>query len=182
MSSSNPVRKISFEVNLPRLLDEANQLISSVGFDKSAQQIGLTHTPSCAAENRYFESVGSLYDYEKDKFAFHERDFNVFNQDHQGSYFEWLYLNLPFKVARMRLMRMPPKKCLSIHEDTGPRYHIALKTNPFSYLFFPESKISFQIPADGFLYEMDATQLHTAFNADLSEDRIHLVFSDLEKS
>ncbi|MNL47437.1 hypothetical protein D3C87_1702270 [compost metagenome] len=82
----------------------------------------------------------------------------------------------------MRLMKMPPRKCLSIHDDTGPRYHFAIQTNPHAYLFFPKQKLSFQIPADGYLYGMNAEEQHTAFNADLDADRIHLVFSDFDRS
>ncbi|MFS4459360.1 hypothetical protein [Bdellovibrio sp. HCB2-146] len=182
MSPTNLVWKTSFNVDLPLLQKEVAALIERVGFDKSTQQIGLTHTPDCHPHDKYFQSVGSLYDYEQDQFLYQERDFSILNADLKGSHLEWIYQNVPFRVARMRLMRMPPRKCLSIHDDTGPRFHIAIKTNPFSYLFFPDTQQSFQIPTDGALYGMDATKLHTAFNADLKEDRIHLVFSDFDKS
>lgn len=182
MPQSPLVSKTDFRIDLERLQKEVSEIILKAGFHPSAQQIGLTHTPDCAPENRFHESVGSLYNYKLDRFDHHERDFCLFNQDLKGSYCEWIYHNVPFKVARMRLMRMPPRKCLSIHDDTGPRYHIAIKTNPSSYLFFPETKEVFQIPLDGHLYHMDATRPHTAFNADLNEDRIHLVFSDFNLS
>lgn len=181
MSYPSLVWKTDFSIDYSRLLLETQELIARVGFHSSANQIGLTHTEDCT-DNKYFQSVGSLYDYDQEKFRYQERDFCVFNQELAGTYFEWIYKNVPFKVARMRLMKMPPRKCLSIHDDTGPRFHIAIKTNPHSYLFFPKDQKSFQIPADGYLYGMNAEQLHTAFNADLSEDRIHLVFSDYDHS
>lgn len=157
---------------------EVTDLISRVGFHGSTNQLGLTHTPDCPEDQKFYQSVGSLYDYDTDTFKLHEKDFSVFNSSLKGTYLEWIYKNVPFQVARMRLMRMPSKKCLSMHDDTGPRYHIALKTNPHAFLFFASGQ-SFHIPADGFLYGMRATEIHTAFNADPKEDRIHLVFSDL---
>lgn len=182
MSDSELIWKTEFFVDLPRLTQEISELISSVGFHSSTNQIGLTHTLDCSEADRYYESVGSLYDYEKDIFLHHERDFSVFNRALAGTYLEWIYHNVPFRVARMRLMRLLPKRCLSIHDDTGPRYHFAVKTNPNSYLFFPDQGTSVQIPANGYLYGIKATEMHTAFNADSKEERIHLVFSDYENS
>ena len=183
MSDSPLVWKTNFLVDHVRLVAEVQSVIEKVGFHPSTNQIGLTHTSDCPVDvNRYFQSVGSLYDYDLEQFRHQERDFDVFNKELSGTYLEWIYNNVPFRVARMRLMKMPPRKCLSIHEDTGPRYHFAIKTNPNSFLFFPTEKQSFQIPADGFLYGMNAEKSHTAFNADLDSDRIHLVFSDYEHS
>lgn len=182
MLKTELVWKTDFFVDLLRLSTEAFELVNRIGFQNATNQIGLTHTPDCPEEERFYESVGSLYDYDKDIFVRQERDFSVFNKKLQGTYLEWIYHNVPFRVARMRLMRIQPKRCLSIHDDTGPRFHIAIKTNRSSFLFFPDHDTSVHIPFDGYLYGIKATEMHTALNADSKEERIHLVFSDFENS
>lgn len=176
------VRSLSFQIDLVRLRQEATALIERVGWPGAARQISLTHTPACPPAERYAEGVGSLYDHETDIFRAHEKDFSVFHEELHGSYLHWIYLNVPFAPARMRLMSLLPKTCLSLHDDTGPRYHIALQTNPSCYMVFPEQSRLHHIPSDGRLYRMDAERLHTAINADRQQERLHLVFSDKEFS
>ena len=108
-----------------------------------------------------------------------ERDFTVVNPEFHGTAIEALLDKLPFAFGRTRLMRMPKKSCLSIHWDTSLRYHYAVKTNPACYLVFMEDDIGHfrHIPADGYLYEMDARLTHTAINVS-RHDRIHLVICD----
>lgn len=91
---------------------------------------------------------------------------------------------LPFRAGRTRLMIMPGKSCLTLHEDPTIRYHFAIKTNPGSFILFvakpeggrfdAEPGTCYHIPADGHLYEMDARTTHTALNTN-KEERIHLV-------
>ena len=108
-----------------------------------------------------------------------ERDFRVINPEFRGTAIEDLLGKLPFDFGRARLMRMPKKSCLSIHWDASPRYHYAIVTNPACYLVFMEGDIGHfrQVPADGYLYEMDARLTHTAINAS-REPRYHLVICD----
>lgn len=108
-----------------------------------------------------------------------ERDFRVINPEFRGTAVEELLGKLPFEFGRTRLMRMPKKSCLSIHWDTSLRYHYAIATNPACYLVFMDGDIGHfrHIPADGYLYEMDARLTHTAINAS-REPRYHLVICD----
>ena len=108
-----------------------------------------------------------------------ERDFRVINEEFRGTAIEDLLGKLPFEFGRTRLMRMPKKSSLSIHWDTSLRYHYAIVTNPACYLVFMDGDIGHfrHVPADGYLYEMDARLTHTAINAS-REPRYHLVICD----
>jgi len=108
-----------------------------------------------------------------------ERDFHVINPEFRGTAIEELLGGLPFEFGRTRLMRMAKKSCLSIHWDTSLRYHYAIVTNPACYLVFMDGEVGHfrHIPADGYLYRMDARLTHTAINAS-RDARIHLVICD----
>lgn len=108
-----------------------------------------------------------------------ERDFRVINPEFRGTAIEALLGKLPFEFGRTRIMRMPKKSCLSIHWDTTLRYHYAVVTNPACYLIEVDGDIGrfHHVPADGYLYEMDARLTHTAINAS-REARIHIVICD----
>lgn len=175
------IQKIDFQIDLPLLLSESEEFVRRRGWpDKKPRQWSFTHTAKCPPEHRWMEGVGSLYEESLDKFRASERDFSQFNEELKGSYFHWIYENVPFKPARMRLMCLLPKTCLSLHEDTGPRYHFAIKTHSSAFMIFPNTQEVTHIPADSFLYRMNAEASHTAMNADISQERWHLVFSDLD--
>jgi hypothetical protein len=111
-----------------------------------------------------------------------EGDYSVINPEFQGTVIEDLLLSLPFQYGRTRFIRMPGKKCLSIHADPTVRYHCAITTHPDCYIVFKDGDTGtfFHIPADGYLYEMDATRTHTAINA-RKEERIHLVICSADQ-
>lgn len=108
-----------------------------------------------------------------------ERDFTVINPEFRGTAVERLLGALPFPFGRTRIMRMAKKSSLSIHWDASLRYHYAVVTNPACYLVFMDGDVGHfrHIPADGYLYAMDARRTHTAINAS-REARIHLVICD----
>lgn len=111
-----------------------------------------------------------------------EADYSVLNDAFRGSAVETLLGQLPFRHGRVRLMRLAPKSCLSIHADSTRRYHYAIVTSPDCYLIEMDGTqgIFHHIPADGRLYEMDARLTHTAINAGRSE-RIHLVICNADE-
>ena len=133
--------------------------------------ISVTSRPS--ADQPLHDHVGWLPD------GVRERDFRVINPEFRGTAIEALLHKLPFEFGRTRILRMPKKSCLSIHWDTSLRYHYAVITNPACYLICVEEDVGrfHHIPADGYVYEMDARQTHTAINAS-REERIHLVICD----
>lgn len=129
-------------------------------------------------DEQLYEGVGRLKD------GLFEENYNNIADYFKNTYFEEILSGLPFKIGRTRIMRMPPRHCMSIHYDSGIRYHIALKTNRMAYILFkdnPSSElyqkdfgIMYHIPEDGKLYRMDASKIHTAFNGGM-EYRYHLV-------
>lgn len=110
-----------------------------------------------------------------------EDDFTILNEEFRGTALEELMNSFPFPYRRARLMRMPKKTCLTIHNDTCLRYHFAIKTNPACFLVHMTDNVGefHHVPADGYLYEMDGTKVHTAINAS-KQERIHLVISSLK--
>lgn len=112
-----------------------------------------------------------------------EADYSRINNEFRGGAIEALLNRLPFRHGRVRLMRLAPKSCLSIHADSTRRYHYAVITSPDCYLVElngTEGKFH-HIPADGRLYEMDARLTHTAINAG-REARIHIVICNADES
>lgn len=104
-------------------------------------------------------------------------DYSEITPPFRGTVVEELLNSLPCPFGRTRLMLLRPKTCLSIHSDSGDRYHLAIKTNPGSYLIELNDDGSgrfHHVPADGQVYRMDASRLHTAINAG-RKPRIHLV-------
>lgn len=71
-----------------------------------------------------------------------------------------------------RLMLVKPKTCYSYHRDRCKRIHIPLVTNEDAW-FIIEKEI-FHLPADGSVYLVDTTKMHTVVNTS-SENRTHLV-------
>lgn len=103
-----------------------------------------------------------------------EMAFNVINEPFRGTVFEEILLGLPFPFGRTRIMCIPPQRCYPVHCDQTIRYHIALRTHPYSYLMYPYSAKVYHIPDDGHIYRVDAREPHTAVNASWVP-RFHLV-------
>ena len=133
-----------------------------------ANQIGVTARPGAPEPLR--DAIGWIPE------GALEADYSEITEPFSGTALERLLRNLPFGYGRSRLMRMPPKSCLSIHADPTPRYHYALITNPNCYIVAVSGKNGafHHIPADGHLYQMDAHRTHTAMNTG-KNDRFHLV-------
>lgn len=149
---------------------------------KQHQQLGLTHA---LGRESWFESVGSLYDYQKKEFIKSTADFTVLNKIFVNTYLSEVVESVrelavkdSVKLGRIRIMHLPPKTCYTLHWDLEEfRYHIPLKTNP-KVFFVNDFKIDF-MPNEGRLYKFKTKELHTAVNASF-EDRYHLVFDTYE--
>jgi hypothetical protein len=79
-----------------------------------------------------------------------------------------------YKIGRVRMMRMLPGKCYSLHSDPTKRLHIVLKTNPH-VVFFDGDLYNYKMEEPGSSYVLDTTQIHTAANFG-KQTREHLVF------
>lgn len=77
-----------------------------------------------------------------------------------------------FNLGYTRLMVLKPKTCYTYHIDKSNRVHIPVITNEKN--FFVVNDSVFRLPADGGVYEVVTTKIHTFVNASL-ETRIHIV-------
>ncbi len=136
-------------------------------------QISVTSRPG--ASDPLYDGVGWLPE------GATEADYCVVNAEFRGTAIESFLATLPFPWGRTRLMRLPPKSCLSIHADPSRRFHYAITTNPDAYVVAVEGNagVFYHIPADGCLYEMDTHKTHTAINAG-RQPRVHLVLCDTD--
>ena len=75
-------------------------------------------------------------------------------------------------LIRTRVMLMKPRTCYYYHCDNTKRLHIPVETNENCFLLVDEKLL--HLPADGSVYTVDTTKMHTALNAS-KEDRIHIV-------
>lgn len=86
------------------------------------------------------------------------------------------YSNGNLTIDRIRFMNMTPITCLSYHVDPDSiRYHIPLITDADAF-FVVDDKVE-RMPDVGRLYSLQTNVKHTAINASISENRLHLVFS-----
>lgn len=138
-------------------------------------QLSITSRPG--ATEPLFDALGWLPE------GAREADYTQLNEDFRGGAIEALLNALPFRPGRVRLMRLAPKSCLSIHADSTRRYHYAVITSPDCYLVELDASrgIFHHVPADGRLYEMDARLTHTAINAG-REARIHIVICNADET
>jgi hypothetical protein len=90
--------------------------------------------------------------------------YNVINAEFRGTYFEEILHGLPFPFGRTRIMWIPAQKCYPVHTDHSYRYHLALDTHDHAFILFPQAGRVYHVPADGYLYKMDAREPHTAVN------------------
>lgn len=168
-------KKIAADIDVKRLLAETKTLLSMTTWHPDDSQISLQHRKG-DEENPWHSGVGTIGEWQGDEWVpyFDERDFNILNPQLENTYFAQVLRSMPFKPVRSRLMKMPPKKCYSIHVDETNRYHLALQTNYHARFIFTKAERIYHIPADGNIYWVDTIQEHTAINGG-KEDRIHLV-------
>jgi len=130
-------------------------------------QTCLQRNPSILS-NPYTDGTGSFRGTDKV-----ELDYSMLNEIYEGTVFEDVIRDLT--GVRSRIMTKKMHTTYSVHFDPAPRYHLALITNPNAYFIFPTLNEIMHIPADGCLYEVDTTILHSFVNC--GEDRTHLVIS-----
>lgn len=76
-------------------------------------------------------------------------------------------------IGEARLMRLTSAETYTAHGDPDDRYHIAIITNPYSYIIDLDDSKLYHLPADGTLWIMDTSKIHVAANFG-GRDRIHL--------
>ena len=151
-------------------LNQLRQECERLAWDSELQQIRTqTAIQNISGDADYLEGTGAKPGQLDSQWA------NL-RSDLVGTWWEEFFARLPWRVYRTRIMVMQPRSCYSIHTDTSPRLHIALKThNQCKFIFTTPPEIV-HIPADGFVYWVDTSKEHTAINASL-EPRWHLLMS-----
>lgn len=181
--------KLDYEFDISKLTSDLNKITETYDLTNQFLQFCFTHRPGIEGEQkRLSDGVGSLYyewvsdpDLEVSEEPkrrtppLDEADFSVFNEAFVDTYFYDVYkaLSKKYQLGRFRIMGLGPKNCLSWHADDYPRVHIPIVSSHKCQLVFEGRSI--HLEADGSAYFCDTTIPHTAFNADNSLLRYHLV-------
>jgi hypothetical protein len=174
------VAVIPADFNPGRLLYEYNSIVSKNAVRHSPRadgstlrSISLTHRPG--AKEPLYDGNNTQYNPATNEKLFLEGDFSVFNREFEGTVFHEIYQRMPFRIGRMRFNQLPPLTVFTMHQDSAPRAHIVLSTNPNCFLMSGDGQ-AHNVPADGNVHVFDTTMPHTAFNAS-QENRVHLTMS-----
>lgn len=170
------LQRTDVSVDLNQVLEDLNSILSIYPWP-TGNQIGLKHRPT--ATDVWLDAHGSL-----NKSGAKESEFTEWNPNcpvYLKTVIEQLEARYNFKSNRVRLMKLPPKKGLTVHYDTERRYHLVLKTSPFAYMFEVNTEtntpLGTHMPADGYFYLVDTRKVHFVYNGS-AEDRIHLVINE----
>ena len=109
----------------------------------------------------------------EDRILMTQSDYIILNDIYEGTVFADVIRDM--HGERSRIMHMQPRTTYFVHRDKNPRYHLALITNPNAYFIFPTLNEIVHIPADGYVYEVDTTILHSFVNC--GKERDHLVMA-----
>lgn len=151
-------------------LDRLNQEVEQLAWNPETKLFrNQTSVQNSDGSEDYLEGTGSKPGELDNKWA------NL-RSDLKGTWWETFFAGLPWPVFRTRIMVMEPRSCYSIHKDTSPRLHIALRTRPQAKFIFTDPAEIIHIPADGHIWWVDTRHEHTAINASL-EHRWHLLMS-----
>lgn len=178
----NSMHSMNLRFDLGRALEALKTVSRRYPFEQCGNQITLTHRSESNQTPQ--EGSGSLFEHSTGSWKAYEKDFRFFNEEFKNTYFYEIYREMQKRtngaIGRVRLMRLPPKVCYSLHRDSTIRFHLALVSNPQAFLLFAPAEL-ISIPVDGSVYAVDTRRAHSAFNGG-DEDRIHLVMSAAEES
>jgi hypothetical protein len=173
--------KLDFYFNTEQLEKECSFLIENVGLHENHNQISLTHTQSIK-EDKWYQGCGSLtYNFNNGSLTekevkLSEEDFTEFNNEIKDFYVKSVYDEIcsKYDIGRVRLMALPHKRVMSMHNDATKRIHVPVVTNE-NCMMVVDGNV-FHMPADGSAFLVDTTKPHTAFNANHKFLRLHLLF------
>lgn len=177
------IRKLHQEPIFSDVASAAEQLISTIGLEEH-NQISLKHRTG--ATELFLDGVGSLYDRTDKKFTGKESEFKNWSLPEDNPLVRSIR-NLEqregFTSGRVRIMRLMPRRGLSVHSDMEVRYHLALKTNHKSFFCWnspsngeeiPVRALCYHVPMDQHWYYADTRLIHWVYNGG-DTDRIHIV-------
>lgn len=172
------IKKTNINCDFTKIRSEVLSLLEKYPFSSSHNQISLTgFTP----EDSPYRCLGKLSDMNNELYGCSESDMNKILLITKGTYLEQYLKEIPFSFGRVRVMQIKPKQCYTFHIDNNFRYHLAIDSNPDSFIVFKEPNHQMiNIPADGYLYQMNGFYKHSAMNGG-DKPRIHLVISSDKK-
>lgn len=188
MLRSSNFSKVS-DLSTPELYDELLRLMNEKGLTWGKQnQICLNSIPGKTDDPYY--GVGSLIldwnnhrvegnaiSVDKREVPLREEDFTELCDVFVGTKFEKVYQELfvNYDIGRVRLMMLPPRKCLSWHTDNTQRLHYPIKTQEGCFMVIEDEIKHLEKNTWWMTYTL---RPHNVFNGS-NEDRIHLVASIL---
>ena len=113
------------------------------------------------------------YAFYQERFRKKQSEYTILNEAYEGTVFADVIRDV--NGLRSRIIHRNSCTTNSVHKDNSPRYHMALITNSNAYFIFPTLNEVIHIPADGCIYEVDTTILHTFVNC--GPDRTHLIIA-----
>jgi len=201
LKTNDLIKRLNIRFDSYALKRDWNILDSEVeSYQDGFEQIGLTYTEDCEEDKRWVQNVGSLF-WEKTNpgMKYSEKDFSVLNPKLETMCpYIWKVCNemkLQFSIGRIRIMIMKPESVYNMHRDFERRWHLPIisPVDSFYYIRTKENNIynddilesshgiGFHMPDDGFVYEIEASNSHTAVNPstyDKKENRVHIVFNE----
>ena len=131
----------------------------------------------------FFDFNGSLAGFKNGVGTVKESEFDTIHPILAGTYTEEVIKDIMSKysgIGRIRWLMLQTKTCYSLHRDPDwYRLHIPIKTNVKSFFIVDEK--FFTMPEAGALYVIHPQWDHTAVNANLHEERLHIVFDTAEE-
>ena len=186
--SSTHYRRTKLQYDLDKVLSEFKSISPRIqwlitgGSSQTCVQYS-TRTSMSVSPNSWTDGAGSFKNTDKD-----EADYNQLNPVYKGTVFEQIINDLD--GLRARVMTRSRHSCYSMHKDRTLRYHLAMNTNPYAYMYFPDDLNSSEfystageheivhIPADGYIYETDTRLWHSAINCG-NDSRTHFVLASV---
>jgi hypothetical protein len=160
-----------------------NQLLRTAYEDLILQETWNEHNQLCFLNTAghipdMHQGVGNHYAAGYPMSGIDENDFVQFNPKYIDTIFHHIYEAFPFPVTRMRLMRIRPKRCYSVHSDGANeiRYHIPIITNENAFFFYKEPMEMVHLEC-GSVYRVEVSDQHSAVNFNPTQERIHLVLN-----
>ena len=184
------VRRTEMQYNIKKAGEEAyyllemSQMSTKELLKRPAYQLSLVHRKGVQGlQARLKDGVRALYDENIKKRTAFEHEYTEYNSEFKGLYLYQIYRALQKRtdgrVGRFRLMWLNPKACYSFHTDISEpeRFHLGLETNPYCFFLYKHSTgkcETYHVPADGYVYFVDAGKSHTFLNGGRTT-RLHLL-------